>query len=147
MPWRGTQVMGHGRPDCGSEGRMQRWDRAEDKALRLRGVWEDKLWSGPNILYNIPIETFALTKPHTCRVRSWESKRLEGVAMGVKGDVSDMSPPTATVPWSYESFCSATNFYPGRQNYWAYGNVLFRFSQREGPHSVLWNDFYSKWHN
>lgn len=26
------------------------------------------------------------------------SKRLEGVAMGVKGDVSDMSPPTATVP-------------------------------------------------
>ena len=80
-------------------------------------------------------------------LRSWERKRLEGVATGLREDVSGRSPPTATAPPSDEPLCSATHFHPGRQNDWAHGNVLFRFSQREGPHSVLWNNFYSKWHD
>ena len=49
-------------------------------------------------------------------LRSWERKRLEGVATGVRADVSDRSPPTATAPPSDEPLCSATHFHPGRQN-------------------------------
>ena len=49
-------------------------------------------------------------------MRSWERERLEGVATGVRADVSDRSPPTAAAPRSDESLCSATHFHPGRQN-------------------------------